>query len=211
MYCKLCNNPELKKIEAEDKLYYHCDNCGLIFIDKNQILETEEELERYKMHDNSHQNEGYVNMFKRFITKVVTPHINDINTVLEFGCGPGPVLADLLKNEGFNVDKYDPYFFPDKVFEDKSYDMITSTEVFEHFSEPKKELELLLSHLNKGGYLAIMTSFHPGVEEFVDWYYVWDDTHITFYNLDAFKWIEDNYPLKLVYHNDQKYCLFKKT
>lgn len=209
MRCKLCDSTRLEQIET-DYLYYYCNICNLIFIDDNQILSTEEEYKRYQLHENTHENKGYVRMFERFIEKVITPYQDEIKTVLDFGCGPGPVLADLLKKEGFVLDIYDPYFFPERVFKDKSYDLITSTEVFEHLSAPAKELELLIDHLNEGGYLAIMTSFYQGKKKFSDWFYILDETHITFYNLNTFKWITENYPLDLLYHDNEKYCLFRK-
>ena len=34
--------------------------------------------------------------------------------VLDFGCGHGPALADILFNNGFHMDLYDPFFFPNK-------------------------------------------------------------------------------------------------
>ncbi len=211
MVCKICDNKELTTLELEEK-YYHCHNCDLIFIDHAEIIDPDEEKDRYAQHDNNHQNIGYVKMFKRFIEKVLTPHINleKIETALDFGCGPGPVLADLLKERCQSVDIYDPYFFPEKVFMGKEYELITSTEVFEHFKDPLKEIEALVKHLKVGGYLALMTSFHTGPDKFDDWWYKWDPTHITFYNHNTFKEIAAKFALEIVYEDGDKYCLLKK-
>lgn len=209
MNCRLCFGSDLKQIKTEN-IYYYCNRCGLIFLDDKEVLSVKEEIKRYQMHENTHENKGYVSMFESFIENTITPYQKEIKTVLDFGCGPGPVLADLLLKEGYTVDIYDPYFYPEESFKNKTYDLITSTEVFEHLLDPNKELRLLVDHLNEGGYLAIMTSFHPGKEKFVDWFYIWDETHITFYNINTFKWIADKYSLNLVYYNNIKYCLFKK-
>lgn len=209
MQCRVCKSQDLKILNLDEN-YYYCNNCQAIFIDKEEIIEPEEEQERYEGHDNTHQNEGYVKMFEDFLEESVFPYIDDIDNVLEFGCGPGPVLADLLKREDYQVDKYDPYFYPEKVYENKRYDLITSTEVFEHFSEPRKEMELLISHLKDGGYLAVMTSFHPGPETFDDWWYKWDPTHIVFYNLNTFQKLAEDYNLKIIYTDREKYIIFKK-
>lgn len=210
MDCIICGSSDLELLDIQNK-YYHCQDCEVIFLDPTEIVAQAEEKERYEGHDNNHQNEGYVRMFEDFIEEVIEPHLNlgKISDVLEFGCGPGPVLADLLEAQKLEVDRYDPYFFPEKVFLDKKYDLITSTEVFEHFSDPIKEMELLTSHLKDGGYLAVMTSFHPGPEEFEDWWYKWDPTHIVFYNQKTFSKIASDFDLDIIYTDQEKYILFK--
>lgn len=210
MTCKVCESSDLELIGSEDK-YYYCGQCEAIFSEPDDIVDPAEEKERYEGHDNNHQNQGYVRMFKDFIAEVIEPHIDleEVNDVLEFGCGPGPVLADLLEDRNLNVDLYDPYFFPKKVFEDQKYDLITSTEVFEHFSDPVKELKLLTSHLKEGSYLAVMTSFHPGPDDFEDWWYKWDPTHIVFYNQKTFSEIASAFDLEIIYTDQEKYILFK--
>jgi len=208
--CKVCGSNNLEEINIENN-YYYCNNCEVIFISPKKIVDQAEEKERYEGHDNNHQNDGYVKMMQDFIEKVLEANLNleGINDVLEFGCGPGPVLADLLKEKGINVDLYDPYFFSEKVFKEKKYDLITSTEVFEHFSDPIKEMELLTSHLKEGSYLAVMTSFHPEPEEFEDWWYKWDPTHIVFYNEKTFSEIASIFDLEIIYTDQEKYILFK--
>lgn len=208
--CKICGSDDLEKIETDNN-YYFCNNCEAIFIDSTEIVDPDAEKERYQGHDNNHQNEGYVKMFKEFIEDLLEPNIDfeAVNDVLDFGCGPGPVLADLLRDKNFEVDQYDPYFFPKKIFKNKKYDLITSTEVFEHFSDPIKEMELLTSHLKKGSYLAVMTSFHQGPENFDDWWYKWDPTHIVFYNEITFNEIASSFNLEIVHTDFEKYILFK--
>ena len=75
MNCKVCNSNNLEIIGAEEK-YYYCNNCEAIFIEEEEIVAPEEEKERYEGHDNNHQNEGYVQMFRDFINEVVTPYID---------------------------------------------------------------------------------------------------------------------------------------
>ncbi|ADQ13829.1 class I SAM-dependent methyltransferase [Halanaerobium hydrogeniformans] len=210
MECIVCESKKLKVLNLKNK-YYFCKNCELIFIDRENIIAADEEKERYLGHDNTHQNEGYVRMFEEFIEVVIDPHLENKGRVLEFGCGPGPVLADLLAEKGFRVDKYDPYFYPELEFEEEKYDLITSTEVFEHFSDPCKEIDLLNNLLKVGGYLAVMTSFHPGPEEFSDWWYSWDPTHIVFYNLKTFQKLIEDYNFEIIFCDQEKYILFKKT
>lgn len=210
MNCKICQSSDLEIIDIEEK-YYFCNDCEAIFIERDEIVDQKEEKSRYQNHDNSHQNKGYVKMFKTFIKEVLTANIElkEGAEVLEFGCGPGPVLADLLTKRGLNVDLYDPYFFPGKNYLEQKYDLITSTEVFEHFSKPRQEFKRLSSLLKKGAYLAVMTSFHPGPEEFKDWWYKWDPTHIVFYNQKTFERLASEFNLEIIYSDQKKYILFK--
>lgn len=210
MECKLCGSGNILEVTKNEDTYYYCQCCNLIFVKENAIVSCEKEKQRYEDHDNTHDNKGYLKMFEKFITEVIEPYQDEINSILEFGCGPGPVLADLLEEKGFEVDKYDPYFFPEKIYQGQQYDLITSTEVFEHLRNPYQIIKELLLHISEGGYLAIMTSFHPGLNDFEDWWYPWDPTHITFYNLETFYWIAAEFDLKLVYEDGEKYCLYKK-
>ncbi|MGM0437322.1 MAG: class I SAM-dependent methyltransferase [Bacillota bacterium] len=214
--CRLCGTQSQyinsNKLEED---YYHCPECDLIFMDERDIVSTESEKERYEEHDNNHENEGYVNMFKDFIDRAVEPYFGFSKgaKILEFGCGPGPVLADLLEEKGVKVDRYDPYFFPDESYKNKKYDLITSTEVFEHLFEPAKEIESLLSILKDNGILSIMTHFHKkGQGDFIfeDWWYKWDKTHIAFYSQKTMKWIAEKYNLKILFTGNKKLCVFKK-
>ncbi|MFW6238956.1 MAG: class I SAM-dependent methyltransferase [Halanaerobiales bacterium] len=208
--CRLCRENDLQKLNTEKGDYFFCRNCHLISAAERDFPSPEEEKERYQEHDNTHENKGYVKMFARFIEKVIAPYVFGVENVLEFGCGPGPVLADLLEDRGFEVDIYDPYFYPREVFRGKEYDLITATEVFEHLQRPGRVLEMLTGHLVSGGYLAVMTSFHPGPEKFPDWWYKWDPTHIIFFDTVTFDWIAANFPLRKIMVAEDKYCLFIK-
>lgn len=214
--CRLCGTQSQhinsNKLEED---YYHCTECDLIFMDEKDIVSTESEKKRYEEHDNNHENEGYVNMFKDFINRAVEPYFDFSKgaKVLEFGCGPGPVLADLLEEKGVKVDRYDPYFFPDESYKNKKYDLVTSTEVFEHLLKPAEEIESLLSILKKDGILSIMTHFHKRNKKdfrFEDWWYKWDNTHITFCSQKTMKWIADEYNLEILFIGNKKLCVFQK-
>jgi len=207
--CRLCGaNNTMEKIVKEVR-YFYCQECEFIFKAREDIITAVEEKERYEQHNNTPDNEGYVKMFTRFIDTLISPRQKEIATALDFGCGPGPVLASLLRKKGFEVDIYDPYFFPQKSFEEKKYDLITSTEVFEHLYQPCREIELIKDHLKSGGYLAVMTSFHPGFKNIDDWWYKTDPTHIAFYNKRTFAWIASNFSFEIIYEDGEKYCLLR--
>lgn len=211
MKCRLCNSESIQEIYRKNDLYFFCNNCNLIFIDKDEFPDFKEERARYEEHDNNHENEGYVKMFQRFIESIIEPYQEKMgNKCLEFGCGPGPVLADLLEEIEFKVDKYDPHFYPEKVYKNQKYDLITSTEVWEHFKNPYKMIAEIVDQLKPEAFLAVMTSFHPGIDKFEDWWYPWDPTHIVFYNEKTMNWIAKEFSLEIVKIEKDKYCLFKK-
>ena len=219
MQCKICQGENLKQFSGSSLKadYYICRECEFIFIDENKICSPSEEKSRYEAHDNSQSNKGYVNWLNSFLQEAVLPFKNGSQkntgtlTALDFGSGPEPVLAALLEEEGFCTTIFDPYFSPDQSYKEKTYDLITSTEVLEHLLDPMPVLRQLSDLLNPDGLLAVMTNFHPGEgETFNNWWYVQDFTHISFYNLKTFQQIEKLLPLEIVYRNDRNICVFKK-
>ncbi|MCD8545556.1 MAG: class I SAM-dependent methyltransferase [Sulfurospirillum cavolei] len=109
-----------------------------------------------------------------------TLHVKE--SLLDFGSGPTPVLSELLHRRNVRVDCYDKWYQPKKIYTDRIYDGITSTEVFEHLDDPIAILNELNIHLHQGGIVALMTLFHPKMQaDFFQWWYRRDPTHITFY------------------------------
>ena len=151
-------------------------------------------------------------MLENFIQNSIEEFLPSIKTALDFGSGPGPVLSELLKQKGLEVDIYDLYYSPKKVYQNKSYDLITSTEVFEHLSKPLEVMQTLVSHLNPNSYLAIMTKFPPkDDEEFLNWWYRRDPTHISFYTPKTFEVLAKKFGLEIVKFVDDNVVVFKKT
>ncbi len=131
---------------------------------------------------------------------------------LDFGSGPEPVLATFLETSyNYDVDIYDLFFSPKKVYEGKKYDLITCTEVVEHLNNPLPFFKLFSSLLSPGGVLSIMTLLHPrDKEEFLSWYYIREDSHITFYSLKTLQYIASQTGLTLIYSDEVRYASFKK-
>jgi 2-polyprenyl-3-methyl-5-hydroxy-6-metoxy-1,4-benzoquinol methylase len=169
------------------------------------------EKRQYDHHNNSLENEGYVQMFEDFIELAIAPYLPNIQTALDFGSGPGPVLNELLKRRGLKVDIYDLYYSPKKVYASKSYDLITSTEVFEHLSRPLEVLELLVEHLNENTYLVLMTKFPPKEDkEFLAWWYRRDPTHISFFTPKSFEIMAEKVGLKVLKIINENIVVFQK-
>jgi len=134
MKCKICStNTEQFTDNQLQKTFYHCPYCELIFLGKKFFVTEQNEKNQYDHHNNSLENEGYVKMFNDFLD--YTLEGLHVKTALDFGSGPTPVLAELLKRRDFFVEHFDKFYQPKKVYENKLYDLITSTEVFEHLDD----------------------------------------------------------------------------
>ena len=187
--CIICQSPtSVLRDEQFQMDYFQCGFCQCIFCRETEILPPELEKKEYLRHNNSLACGGYVEMFNDFIDNRILPFHPAIQTALDFGSGPEPVLAALLERRGFNVDIYDVFFAPDKIFQSKRYDLITATEVFEHLAHPLETLKLLSRHLNRQGIIVVMTLFHPLDDDiFSDWWYRRYPTHITFFTPRTFE------------------------
>jgi SAM-dependent methyltransferase len=210
--CKLCLTPTITISDTKKSLiYYRCRTCGFIYLDDTLMVDKVREKAQYNQHNNSLENEGYVQMFESFIETAIMPFHQNIQDVLDFGSGPTPVFSILLEKRGFEVDIYDLYYAPKKVYVDKQYDLITSTEVFEHLSKPLEVLSLLVKHLNPNGYIVLMTKFPPQEDEvFLNWWYRRDPTHISFFTPKSFEVMAKQTGLKVLQTIDDNVVIFQK-
>ena len=212
-HCKICQSTIKSVVDTEKNLTYHrCLACGFVYLDNRHRVESIREKQQYLQHNNGFENEGYVQMFESFLDHAVAPYLPIINSALDFGSGPGPVLSTLLERRGVEeVDIYDLYFSPERVYEGKSYDLITSTEVFEHLHKPLEIVEMLVNHLNAEGYLIVMTKFPPKEDRlFLDWWYRRDPTHISFFTPESFEVMAESVGLKVLRILNDNVVVFQK-
>lgn len=207
--CILCLSDDIEHLFNADGFdYQHCKNCDLIFVKPGQRLEPDKEKSRYDLHENDPADEQY----RKFLSQLYTPLSKKLSlksTGLDFGSGPGPTLSVMFEEDGQTVHIYDPFYAPDKSVFKRQYDFITTTETPEHLFNPRKEFDLLWSCLKPGGYLGIMTKLVSSLEEFEDWHYRKDDTHVTFYSEETFQWIADHYKAELEIFGERTVILKK--
>jgi SAM-dependent methyltransferase len=187
MLCNICGSDAVESFQTSDqKIYWNCSHCGGKFLDKDFLLKSNDEKERYLEHNNEIDDPEY----RAFLAKLAIPLKEKIlpsSRGLDFGCGHGPALADMFKKDGFEVLLYDPFFYPDTKVLSQQYDFITCTETAEHFYDPWKEFNMLNNLLKPGGWLGIMTCFLTTDDMFESWYYRRDPTHVTFYAEKTFQ------------------------
>jgi len=138
MNCPLCKSESQPLIEN----YFLCAHCDLRFLDSQKYLTPEKEKQRYLEHNNDINDLRYQEFVSPLVNEVKS-HFGVNSKGLDFGAGTGPVLAKLLSENGFEMSIYDPYFHPDKSYLDNTFDFIVSSEVVEHFYNPKAEFEKL--------------------------------------------------------------------
>ena len=186
--CPLCAGDTYFFHEDVVRLYHRCVTCKLVFVSQQFHVTSEREKEEYDLHENSCHDEGYLKFLSRFSDPFVKK-LGYRQRGLDFGCGPAPALAGLIRQYGHSVALYDPLYTNDRTVLEKKYDFISATEVVEHFRCPDKEFTQLFQMLVPGGYLGLMTKMVKDVAAFKTWHYIRDLTHIAFYSKDTFAYI----------------------
>jgi len=215
MHCHICEEQTELFVDNKTNItYYHCTACEYIFKSSECYQDFTVQKERYDLHTNDEYDKGYIAYFQRFLDFVL-PHIvknQDIDMMaLDFGCGKSSILSSMLQKKGIYCDYYDPIYhsYLDK---NRKYNLIVSTEVFEHLHNPKDIFEKLVGRLEEGGYLAIQTQFHTNnIEAFKKWYYHQDRTHIVFFTVKTFKILAKLYGCEYIEDNGKNMILLKRT
>ncbi len=199
--CPLCSNKQTTlHYQNSDRDFLKCSVCALVFVPAKFHLKPCEEKAIYDQHRNNPNDSGY----RGFLNKLVAPLISNLNQYnfsaaangLDFGSGPGPTLSIMLNEMGYNVSNYDIYYANEFSVLNKKYDFITSTEVWEHLSQPKEIINKLFQLGKDRFVLGIMTKRLPNTP-FENWHYIKDPTHITFFADQTLKFIAQEYSCEL--------------
>ena len=136
MICIICKNQKAAIFtNIKQKRYWKCSYCEAIFLDKEFYLSSDDEHKHYLTHNNDVNDERY----KKFLSNLMLPLIDRIKLKsigLDYGCGPGPALSLMLREKGYQMFNYDPFFHPKKSNLLKKYDFISCSETVEHFHNP---------------------------------------------------------------------------
>ena len=189
--CPVCRAASpLYFLHTQGRHYLRCQTCQARFLDPLQLPGPQEERAHYLLHENDPDDPGY----RTFLSKFAGPFLQKLSPGsrgLDYGCGPGPALAAMLREAGHDMELYDPFFYSDPGPLAHIYDFIVCTETAEHFHHPAQEFDTLDAMLRPGGWLGVMTCFQTDDALFADWHYRKDPTHVVFYRAATFERIAE--------------------
>jgi len=205
--CPLCMAEQPNFIYQSNRVnlvrdFLQCTNCKLVFVPSRFHPSVAQQKDRYSEHNNDPTDLGYREFLSRLMDPLL-PLLKEGDVGLDFGCGPGPALAEMLRESGYKVDLYDPLFQDNVWTLRNAYDFVACTETIEHFTHPASDFVLLDSVVKNGGVLGVMTSILYDEIVFDDWYYKLDPTHVSFYTPSTMEWISDhfNWTIKSTHKN----------
>jgi len=190
--CPLCHCEAGTFYQYEEQHFFQCPTCYGIFLDKKLRLTYEEEIARYKTHNNNIEDKNY-QQFVSPITLAVLKDFTPAHKGLDFGAGTGPVISKVLEDKGLQIVQYDPFFHNYQNLLQSTYDYIVCCEVMEHFFDPQKEFTLLKKLIKPNGKLYCMTVLYDDNIDFQNWYYKNDPTHVFLYHSKTIRWIQENF------------------
>lgn len=211
MNCPLCASEKTDFFEKDRRRsYFRCQHCALVFVPAFDHLSLEDEEARYRLHRNDRFDEPYIDFLSRIIVPL-TKRVQDNSHGLDFGSGPVPVFSELLKERGFHMDIFDPFFANSRRILRKEYDFVTCIEAVEHFRDPEAEFDLITNLVKPAGWIAIMTELLDKSIPFSSWHYKGDPTHICFYCRKTFSELAERYHLKLEFEGSSMIFLQQKS
>ena len=195
--CPLCLSQDTFRFFSDkNRDYYRCHSCLLVFVPADQHLSFEAEKAIYDLHQNQLDDAGY----RQFLSRLAMPMLDRLPapaTGLDYGCGPGPLLAKLFTEQGHQTQTFDPFYAPDQQVLRQCYDFVSCTEVIEHFRQPKDELHTLFGLLKPDGILGITTKLVIDADAFSRWHYKNDLTHVSFFAKETLQWLATHYQCQL--------------
>lgn len=208
--CLLCGTATRAFCEDRARRHVECPGCGLVSADPASHLSVADERAIYDLHQNAPTDARY----RAFLARLADPLLTRLSPGmrgLDFGCGPGPVLALMLREAGMAMAAYDPFYAPDATLLETQYDFVTCTEVVEHFRDPLAGWTQLASLVRPGGWLGVMTQLAPErPEHFLRWRYRDDRTHVSFHRLVTLQWLAARFGFALEQVERQAFLLRKQ-
>lgn len=204
LLCPLCDSPSQFYARDRRRSFHQCCHCQLVFADPATHVDRDEEKRLYETHENDPHDPHYRDFLNRLWQPLNTICQRlDYQTALDFGSGPGPTLHLMMQESGIDANHYDPIYSPDETVLSESYDVVTCTEVIEHFYYPQREFIQLRRLVKPGGTLATMTKPYVSADVFPNWHYKNDLTHVSFFTDQTYRYIAQRFGFSVDRVSDQ--------
>lgn len=195
--CPLCGSADVApRAGPRGARYWRCAVCRLVYLDPALRPDAEVERAHYGTHENDPADPGY----RAFLARLVDPlaaRLRPGAEGLDYGAGPGPALSGMMRERGFRMRDYDPFFAPDGDALRRTYDFVACSETAEHFHDPAGEFARLDGLLGPGGWLGVMTEMVDDGRDLAAWRYARDPTHVVFYHADTMRWLADAFAWRM--------------
>ena len=198
--------------------YLQCKSCGLIVADgmKNYDL-SKIYNENYFMNVDT----GWKNR-----SQLIVKFVNIVNISLtlkkiqmcDYGAGNGYLTKSLI-DAGYNVLAYEPYlgnelYLNKKYFKDDPFpaDALIMVEVFEHFTDPLKEITDVLKNFSYPRFLIFSTLLVENAGNNInDWWYLYPDAgHFTIWSKKSLKNLSNSTGYKFISFADFFHIFIKE-
>jgi hypothetical protein len=187
--CPLCAERAAPWLHEEHGRAFHlCEACGLVFVDPAGHPTPAAAAARYAHHHNDPADPGYRAHLERLADPLCAKAAAGARA-LDFGSGPTPALAGLLRERGFETTAWDPLYAPGPGALVGCYDLIACCEVVEHFRAPAREFTRLAGLLAADGWLGISTKLLVEPGRLPGWWYARDPTHLAIYQPRTMEWL----------------------
>lgn len=197
--CPLCGTGASATYLVDGRRRYACCSlCALVFVHPADRPRPLDEALRYLEHQNHRDDPGYAGFLRR-LADPVCAHVRIGARGLDVGCGPTPLLSEMLTAGGRPTEHCDPLFFPRTELLVETYDFVTCCEVVEHAHHPAALFGQLARLIGPGGMIAIMTQFRPSDASFGSWWYRRDATHVCFFSEPTLRWVATHFALTVTF------------
>ncbi|MBI3892041.1 MAG: class I SAM-dependent methyltransferase [Candidatus Wallbacteria bacterium] len=206
--CLLCGGHAPRALEAHARAYHRCPVCDLLFVATEHHPAAERCRARYEKHRNDASDAGYTG-FLRLAADELQCRLRPGARILDFGCGPEPVLVGMLLQLGFDATGHDPLFHPE-LSPAGPYEAVVATEVFEHLQDPAATLGQLAGMLAPRGLLVLLTLLVRPQTVLLDWWYLRDETHVVFGSERTFEWIGARFGFEVEHTDGRRVVVLRK-
>lgn len=195
MFCPLCNLNTTTVFNIKSRDYFLCPTCDLLFMNPQDRLSKDKELERYLKHQNNYDDEQY----KAFLMQIAKPcfeYVDKNSLCLDYGSGKEKNMERLFNEHNFKMESYDSYFYPIKL--QNKYNLIVCNETCEHFYRPAFDIKKIKAILAPKGVLVMGTNLRDEIIQLSSWHYLSDQTHVSIYSKKTFEYIAVNYGFEIL-------------